>query len=396
MGARPSRTTTRDKTLPAALKPLLAGLCAPSRLIASARVLRDIRAGNDAGSDVHRAAVSFRPRGVPRTGDLYRAGDPVAGVVLAPGAARLGKDDPRLVAFAQALARARFEVLVPDLPGLRNLLVTADDAGIIADSLSVMSAHRAAHGSATLGMIAVCYSTGPAMLALRDAYVRGAAQFMLSIGGYYDIEAAITFATTGYYRHPADHTRRYRLPDQYGKWIFAINSAAKMTDRRDRELLETIAHKRLDDDGADISGLVSRLGEEGRTVYALLENRDPDRVAALIAALPPNVIDWIAALDLKPHDFSELDVRFILTHAHDDAVIPETESMALAAALPRAELFVLNSIEHVDPGPAGLADKLRMLAAMSEFIRERDTIRPPKGPVGKSPLKSPAESVPLG
>jgi hypothetical protein len=393
MGARPSRTTTRDKTLPAALKPLLAGLCAPSRLIASARVLRDIRSRIDAGPDVHRAAVSFRPRGVPRTGDLYRAGKPVAGLVLAPGAAQLGKDDPRLVAFAQALARARFEVLIPDLPGLRNLRVNADDAGIIADALSVMSAHRAAHGSATVGIIAICYSTGPAMLALRDAHVRGAAQFMLSIGGYYDIEAAITFATTGYYRHPADPTRRYRLPDEYGKWLFAINSAAVLEERRDRELLETMAHRRLDDNGADISDLVSGLGGEGRTVHALLENRDPDRVSALIAALPDNVGHWIAELDLKQYDFSELDVRFILTHAHDDAVIPETESMALAAALPRADLFVLNSIEHVDPGPAGLADKLRMLAAMYEFLRERDTVRPPKEPVGKSPLESPAPAV---
>jgi hypothetical protein len=84
-------------------------------------------------------------------------------------------------------------------------------------------------------------------------------------------------------------------------------------------------------------------------------------------------------------------MRFILIHGNDDAVIPETESVALAGALPGADLFVLNSIQHLDPGPAGLADTLKMLAAMYGLLRERDTARPLKTSVGKSPLELPAD-----
>jgi hypothetical protein len=92
------------------------------RPIEAALVLADLRAG---------AAPSLFKRLTPRperqkltatvgdrrlTGDLYLPGDKAgAGLVLVPGAARDGKDDPRLVALAQTLARARFVVLVPDM-----------------------------------------------------------------------------------------------------------------------------------------------------------------------------------------------------------------------------------------------------------------------------------------
>ena len=180
----PDRRFPRDHTAIAALGMLLAGLCAPWRLVEAARILREVEAGDVCGlPPVHRAAVSYRPGCDLRTGDLYRAEKPLAGLVLAPGAAVLGKDDPRLVAFARALARARFEVLVPDLPRLRGLQVGAGDVHVIADALSALAAHRAAQGNATVGMVSICYSTGPAMIALLEPRVRGAAQFMLAIGG---------------------------------------------------------------------------------------------------------------------------------------------------------------------------------------------------------------------
>ena len=389
MPTKPARATATDNPGLTVLRSLLSVLCAPHRLIESVRILRDIQAGRGAGRAVHVAAIAYQPRGESRTGDLYRSDKPLAGLVLVPGATRLGKDDPRLIAFAQALARARFEVLVPDLPGLMHLRVRADDADIIADALLVLSQHRAAHGNATVGIVAISYSTGPAMIALLDAHVRGTAQFMLAIGGYYDIEAVIAFITTGCYRNPSDNARRYRVPDEYGRWVFALSNATALENDRDRELLEAMAHKKLADTRADISDLAAGLGDEGRRIYAVVENRDPDRVPALIAVLPSKIVDEIARLDLKRRDLSPLDMRFILTHGNDDAMIPETESTALAGALPGADLFVLNSMKHVDPGPAGLADTLKMLAAIQGLLQERDRVRPPKTPVGESPLQLP-------
>ncbi|UCH73915.1 MAG: hypothetical protein JSU82_16615 [Rhodospirillales bacterium] len=245
-------------------------------------------------------------------------------------------------------------------------------------------------------MTAICYSAGPAMIALLDEEVRGTARFMLSIGGYLDIESVIRFITTGVHANPHDRASLYRRPDEYGKWVFALSSTGALSRRGDRESLEEMARRRRAEPEADLSDLAAGLDDEGRRVFQLLENRDPDRVAELIAALPRGIVTEITALDLSRRDLSALDMRFILIHGNDDPVIPETQSVMLAAALQRADLFILDSIQHVDPGPSGLGDKLKLLAAVHELLRQRDIIRPPEGPTGESPLRSASDEPVAG
>jgi len=135
-----------------------------------------------------------------------------------------------------------------------------------------------------------------------------------------------------------------------------------------------MAERKLADPDADVADLVAGLGAEGKAVYALLTNDDPDRVPALVQGLPPTVAAEIAALDLKTRDLGALTTKFVLVHGLDDPVIPETESMALAAALPddHANLYLLDSLDYVDPKPAGLSDKLKLLDAIYTVLAVRD------------------------
>lgn len=376
--------------------PLLLAACSPARLLEAGRVLRDIQAGegpstlkNVTGAP-NCASLDYAVDGRRRLGDLYTPAEPaLAGLVVVPGASPDGKDDARLVAFATTLARARFEVLVPELPGLRNLRVRSDDANIIADALVALSRHRSRQGNATVGVVAISYTVGPTALALLEGGARAPAHFMLGIGGYYDVEAAIAFFTTGYYRAPGGPWR-YRVPDEYGRWFFANSNADFLDDPRDRALLEKMARRRLDDASAEIGDLAAALGPEGRATYRLLVNDDPDLVPELIRALPARLRTEIAALDLSARDLSGLKTRLILVHGHDDPVLPETESIALAAAAPNAELYLLSSLQHVDPKPAGPGDSLRMLTAMYGVLSERDRVRVPLEKIDFSPLDVPA------
>ena len=55
-----------------------------------------------------RRTIAYEVNGRNYWGDLYLPGvAPRAGLVVIPGAAREGKDDPRLVAFAMTLSRSR-------------------------------------------------------------------------------------------------------------------------------------------------------------------------------------------------------------------------------------------------------------------------------------------------
>jgi pimeloyl-ACP methyl ester carboxylesterase len=108
-------------------------------------------------------------------------------------------------------------------------------------------------------------------------------------------------------------------------------------------------------------------------VAALLDNRDPDRVPALIANLPEAVRSDLAALDLSRRDLAQLDARLLLVHGRDDPIIPSTESEALAAAAPDdTALYVVDSLAHVELGPAGLVDGWKLWRAVYRLLALRD------------------------
>lgn len=259
---------------------------------------------------------------------------------------------------------------MPEFPGFRNLQVCADDSLIVADSLVALSQHRASQGGYGVGLVAVSYSVGPSILALLEPAASTACHFVLAIGGYYAMVDAITFFTTGFYRDCGGEEWSQREPDPYAKWVFAISNAAYLDDADDGAVIDALARRRLEDRESDVSGLVAVLGEGGRAVWDLLSNVDPDRVPSLIGALPEGVHRQIAALDLKSRDLSGLPQEFIVVHGHDDPLLPETGSIDLAGAVPRARLEVLRALRHVDPGPSGICDKIRMLAAMNDFLGE--------------------------
>lgn len=357
--------------------------CSPGRAVEAILVLADVASAGKPSRlkrtrpEPQRRPISYAVAGRSYRGDLYRPGDhAIAALVLVPGVARAGKDDPRLVAFANSLARARFTVLVPDIENLRALRVEAADARHIADAVRYLSGTTAGTADRPVGIVAISYAAGPALLAALRPEVRRRVGFVLAIGGYYDIEAVITFFTTGYYRRPGETRWRRREPNAYGKWVFVKSNARRLSDPTDRDLLTMMAERKLRDLKADISDLVPLLGPEGRSVHALLANTDPDRARALIARLPEAMRSDLRDLNLRGRDFSPLTAPLILIHGHDDAIIPYSESEALAAAIPggRAELYGVDSLAHVELSFGGVFDILVLWRAVYRLLERRDAL----------------------
>jgi hypothetical protein len=356
------------------------GACSPSRSLEAMGVLADIAAGDQPSSlkvrtpEPRRWTLAETVDG-RLLGDLYWPGEAAAAaVVLVPGAARRGKDDPRLVAFAQTFARARFAVLVPEIPNLRTQRLSPDDARPVAAAIRYLAScfEPATHPS--IGLAAISYAAGPALLAALAPTTEDRIGFVFVIGGYYDVEAVLTFFTTGYFREGTDGQWRHREPNAYGKWVFVRSNAARLASPEDRAALGEISARKLDDLDAGIADLRARLGPEGRAVMAMLDNRDPERVPALLAALPAPIRADLRALDLERRDFSRLPFDLILVHGRDDPIIPSTESQALAAAAPadKVSLYLVDRLTHVELGPAGVLDGFELWQAIYRILTERD------------------------
>jgi acetyl esterase/lipase len=293
--------------------------------------------------------VAFEAGGRSLVADLYlpQSEGPHPGIVLNHGVADLGKDDPRLVNFADAVARAGFAALVPEFENLKAFRVRPSDVGEVVASYEYLAARPDVIPD-RVGLFGFSYAGGLAVLAASDPAIADRVRFCFLLGSYYDLEDVVTYMTTGMYRLHGTWT--YLEPRNSGRWAFLINSADLIEDDDDRETLVGIARAKWDDADADVTGLVESLGEEGRRAYDLMVNEDPDRTSALIDGLSPRVREYLEALSLEGK-IGRLRAHLIVGHGRDDNLIPYTESLLLAANVPpesSVHLAILDSFRHVD------------------------------------------------
>lgn len=360
-----------------ALAPLLAGCVSPQSQEAM-RVLSDIEAGSGP-SDLKsmtplpvRTTITYEIAGRAYLADLYHPMQPIgAGLVLVPGFTPDGKDDSRLVNLAFSLSRARFLVLVPDLSGPREMRVRLEDSRGIAHAAFHLAQIDLLKGHQGVGVVAISYAAGLAILATMESGGRAPIRFLVSIGGYYDTTALATFVTTGRFRRSPGGRWQSKEPHPAAKWFLLAGNIDLLVDAVDRRTLQAIAERRVDDENAPVGDLAARLGPEGRSLLELLENPDPDRVEALLRKLPDSIQTHLQRLSLRNHDLSHLAGRLLLVHGREDSMIPYTESQALASAVPGSQLFLIDGFSHIDSDGVGLIGQLQLIDAMQALLERR-------------------------
>ncbi len=356
--------------------------CDPS-LNDSRLLLEDIAAGHEDSAlksqtpMPDRAAHEWRSNGEVRLADLYRPGDNIrARLVLVPGLVPLGKDDPRLTALAYSFARMGFAVFAPDMPGYSEFRASPQNVQDIAEAVLELSELDLGldQSEPQIGIAGISYAVGPGILAASEPEIADRVSFVLSIGGYYDVEEAVTYLITGKYRGGPASPWQDGGPNPLGKWTFVRSNANLIEDARDRAALTAMGERKRLDIDASIEDLAQDLGPEGRSVYNLIVNTDPNRVAALLARLPEGIRRNFDGLNIANKDLSKLKAQLILIHGQDDPMIPSTESMKLAEHVgpDRAELYVVSHLAHVEfRGEPTFVDQIRLLFAIRRVLNMR-------------------------
>ena len=289
--------------------------------------------------------------------DFYAVPDapPRAGLLVTHGVLETGKADPRLVALANELAACGFAVLVPELDGLKSLRLDMEESGDIAAAFRFMLSTDEVDETRA-GLFGISFAAGPILKAASDPSIRERVKFVVSFGGYYDTVNIIRYLTTG--RDEYRGHRHVEPPEIYARYVFVKNLLAHLTAEEDRKVLSGLLDDmereaaagatRWDGEAPVISP--DRLTEVGRAVYELIRNQDPDRVRSLMEATEPAVRDYLESLSVRPV-VPQVTAPVLIGHGDTDPLIPSTESLRLADALPdpsRVHVAVLKVVSHVD------------------------------------------------
>ena len=96
-------------------------------------------------------------------------------------------------------------------------------------------------------------------------------------------------------------------------------------------------------------------------------------MSTLINALSPRMLSELEGLNPAARDLSALQAQVILVHGRSDTMIPYSESVALARALPpeRVRLFLIDGLAHVDVR-IKRQDIPHLLDAMEALLSQRE------------------------
>jgi fermentation-respiration switch protein FrsA (DUF1100 family) len=294
--------------------------------------------------------LRFDSNGEPLHGGLYLPVDARAGMVLVPGLAVAGADDPRLVALARTLARVGFVVLIPDIPGFRSYRMGAEDVQVLVAAVQALDGVPRMHAGLPVGIGAFSFAVGPALIAALDPRVAHRVDFVVAVGGYYDLRRLIAYYTTGANRDDPQAITPY----DKGKWIFALGVSEKLPRASDRLAIQAVARRAIyADAGESDIPAPSSLSPGGAALLELLTNTSSERVPILLAQLPPSLRAEISALNPAEQPMNTLGARLLLLHGRGDNIIPYTESIALAESVGPggADLFIIDGLAHVNLQP---------------------------------------------
>jgi dienelactone hydrolase len=283
------------------------------------------------------------------------------GLIVLHGVHHLGMDEPRMIAFASALASCGLRVLTPELPGIKDYHVDADTIATIGDSAAWLAAQQ---NHKPVGILGLSFSGGLSLLAAADPRWHNAIQFVTAVGSQNNMARVADYYRTGNDPRP-DGTIEYLAPHEYGPLVLEYQHLQDFAPAADVPALRAVLRAHLYEDKPAEKQAMAKL--------TWFQAAQAEQLMATTSAYTRQLLHDSTlrhlnyARTVSPHGhLGTLDTPVYLLHGEADNIIPAAETQWMAAELPRHTLkaeLISPVISHLDMdglGPTAL-DQLRLV-----------------------------------
>jgi pimeloyl-ACP methyl ester carboxylesterase len=286
---------------------------------------------------------------LPATFIRPAGGAVLPGWILLHGVTVPGRHHPLLTRFAHALSSSGAAVLIPEVSAWRQLRLEAS-AGDAAVAASVTYLGQREDVQRDLNLVGFSFGATHALMSAARETVRHSVRGVLGFGGYCDLRRSLHCMMTG--EHEWNGVRRRLEPDPYGRWIVVANFIDLVPEFAHMVELKQAAHELASESGRmgvyaaepvyddQKAALRRRLPNDQREIWDIVAppfgvTPAADRARELSDLIGTAAATHSPGLDPGPW-LPHLDQRVVLAHGRDDRLIPFTETLRLAAALPPA------------------------------------------------------------
>ena len=327
-------------------------------------------------SDVTTQMLAFTGRHGDRVARLYRpATVRTRPLLLTGGVHALGIDEPRLIAFAETLARSGTPVITPSLPDLKQYLVTPRLTDDIEDAARAMlvAPEVPQDPDGRIGLLGISFAGGLSVIAAGRPLLRDRVAFVFAVGGHAHLPGVMRYLCTG-----VQPDGRAHPPHDYGSVILLTNMAEDVVPPEQVAPLRAAVHQFLHASHVDMfdkpqaarefaqaAAMEATLPPDARAFMHLVNSRD---VPGLGLRLLPHVHKWGQDAALSPVLSPAPRAPVFVMHAEGDDVIPDSEAPALARYLTSqgtpVRMHVTSMIGHAELSRPPRAGELIALVRM--------------------------------
>ena len=290
------------------------------------------------------------------------------GMVLVHGVHFRGIDEPRLVRFAESIAKTGVTVLTPRIASLADYRIDRDAIVQIGGAAHALRQQLGA--DRPVGVLGISFSGSLALLAAADETLGADIAYVVTVGSYDDLGRVSRFYATGSIERPDGTTVTLR-PHEYGPVVWIYSHLADFFPAEGLEDVRASLRHWLHEERDDARAGAARLPEASKKKLEAIFAGD-------IATAAPDLADDVglhaAELDaLSPHGHLEqIRVAVFALHGSDDHLIPPSETLWLAHDLPPGVLayaLISGALTHVELGEqASFAERFQAVHFMAGVL----------------------------
>ena len=281
-------------------------------------------------------------------------------MIVLHGVHHLGIDEPRLEAFASAMAGCGIRVLTPELPDIMDY--HADAASIITIGQSTQWFAKQTGGP--VGVMGLSFSGGLALIAAGDPLYHPDFKFVVAVGSQDSMSRVVQYYRTGADLRP-NGTDELLPAHEYGPLVIEYEYIQDFVPPPDVAAIRPVLRAHLYEDKVAEEFAEARLSEDQKAEAADLMDATSEKTRAMIAAVSLKHTSDMNELSPGPR-LRTMTTPVYLLHGEADNIIPSAETLWMASELPQTTLqavLVSRVISHIDMdhGDPGIIEQWRLI-----------------------------------
>ena len=293
-------------------------------------------------------------------------------MIVLHGVHHLGIDEPRLMAFASAMAECGIRVLTPELPDIMDYHV--DAASIITIGQATQWFARQTGGP--VGVMGLSFSGGLALIAAGDPLYHPDFKFVFAVGSQDSMSRVVQYYRTGADLRP-NGTDELLPAHEYGPLVIEYEYVQDFVPSSDVAAIRPVLRAHLYEDQAAEAVAEAHLNDDQKAEAAELMDATSDKTRSMIAAVSLKHTSDMNELSPGPR-LRTMTTPVYLLHGEADNIIPSAETLWMASELPQTTLqavLVSRVISHIDMdhGDPGLLEQWRLVHFFALVIQAVNT-----------------------